>query len=367
MKCSCTETQVQSTAKFRAALEQSLPTIAFYGGISRPVQLQMGWQFTILQPLDGHYLVTFHANTLLVMEPESLLCVGAMTLGTAIVGVVTAGRHIFALCSGHQRPVVKLSLPAPQEKQVVAPPLGDTHPSCSSSQNRTPQAHCIDQEHERTACEKLDDDICLLETNLSGSTPATLTLSTRSPGSDSVLAGTETQGEPEPVLPILQPPNVPSPGNVSPSPLASERSMLLLTAVEAKLQLVADKFIPLGKKGEQQAAESISPVPAVVVVSPTGNVFFILITGSKSYMYRLLLAQRRPSAAPRCWVLWTKRKWKKVTMLPSALVSRRTEKLARPRLGNGKNTLHHQVRQLFLCKSSMSVIGLTLCRCPWLH
>ena len=256
--------QVQSTAKFREALEsQPLPTIAFYGNILRPVKVQKGCQFTLLQPLADRYLVTFHANTLLVVEPDTLLCLGAMSLGTEIVGVATAGRHIFALCCGHQRPVVKLSLSAPQEGQLVTPPLGHTHPSFNSPPNMSP-TDSIDQERDApVVCEKVEEDIDFFDSNLKLHTPTTLPLSSSSQEKDAVHTGSELQRE---SLTVHQSSNVLHSGSVSPTSQVTERPLLLLTAVEAKLQHMADKY--LGKKSEQQDTESITTVPAVVVVSP---------------------------------------------------------------------------------------------------
>ena len=223
--------------------------------------MQKGCQFTLLQPLADRYLVSFHGNTLLVVEPETLLCVGAMSLGAEIVGVATSGRHIFALCIGHQRPVVKLSLPAPQEQRLPpVPTLGYTHPSYNSPQNGSPTDHIEKERDAPVAPEKVEEDVDSLNSSLSISTPTTLSLSSYPQETDAVPTGSQSCEVPS----VHQSSNVPTSDSVSPSSQIAEKPMLLLTAVEAKLQHMADKY--LGKKGEQQETENISPIPAVVVV-----------------------------------------------------------------------------------------------------
>ena len=57
------------------------------------------------------WIVSWHGNTVWVLEPHTLSCIGVMTLGQKIIDVGTEGRNIYLLLCGHQRPVVKLSLP----------------------------------------------------------------------------------------------------------------------------------------------------------------------------------------------------------------------------------------------------------------
>ena len=93
-------------------LDHSLPVIPLFGGVLLPLTLNNTWQLSSIQPLDDDWVAVSHGNTLLVLEPHSLACVGGISLGQSIVDMDTDRRSVYLLCKGHQRNIVKLSMPA---------------------------------------------------------------------------------------------------------------------------------------------------------------------------------------------------------------------------------------------------------------
>lgn len=108
--------QVQSTAKYKEVLlDQPVAVTPLFGGVLLPAVIKGSWQFSTLEPLGDELVAASHDNTVLVLEPKSLSCVGGMSLGQSIVDMSTDGRSIYLLCRGHQRAVVKLSLPVEEK------------------------------------------------------------------------------------------------------------------------------------------------------------------------------------------------------------------------------------------------------------
>lgn len=60
-----------------------------------------------------------------VLDPFTLVVKGVMTLGQRIIDVVATGKDLYLLLIGHQRPIVKLSLPAPVIKTLPVSMEGD--------------------------------------------------------------------------------------------------------------------------------------------------------------------------------------------------------------------------------------------------
>ena len=97
--------------------------MALFGGITTTTTVGEGMQFGVLVPWINQWIVCCNGNTVLVLEPQNLKCVGAMTLGQRIVDFCTHKRHLYMLVVGHQRTIVKLSLPLslpePEQSPVV--------------------------------------------------------------------------------------------------------------------------------------------------------------------------------------------------------------------------------------------------------
>ena len=66
-------------------------------------------------------MVVSHENTVLVLEPQSLTCIGGISLGQSIIDMATDRRSVYLLCKGHQRKIVKLSMPAEEPTTAVLP------------------------------------------------------------------------------------------------------------------------------------------------------------------------------------------------------------------------------------------------------
>ena len=106
--------QVLSTAKFKDVLANSaLPPMTLYGGIATPTAFNDASQFGLVLPWVNNLVVCYYGNTIWVLEPSTLSCLGVMSLGQKVVGGVTYGQDLYLLLMGHQRPLVKLSLPRP--------------------------------------------------------------------------------------------------------------------------------------------------------------------------------------------------------------------------------------------------------------
>jgi hypothetical protein len=105
--------KVQSTAKYKEILVTSpLPAIPLYGGMTTNTTPSDQWQFGKLLPWKDEWVVGWHGNTVWVLEPHSLSCKGVMTLGQKIIDVSIVNSDLYLLLVGHQRPLVKLSLPS---------------------------------------------------------------------------------------------------------------------------------------------------------------------------------------------------------------------------------------------------------------
>ncbi len=106
--------KVQSTAKFKDVLSNDLPAMTLFGGITTTTVINEGMQFDILVPWINEWVVCCHGNTVLVLEAQNLKCVGAMSIGQKIVDMCTHESDLYLLLWGHQRTLVKLSLPLPE-------------------------------------------------------------------------------------------------------------------------------------------------------------------------------------------------------------------------------------------------------------
>ena len=161
---------MQSTAKFRDVFSSStLPPMPLYGGIATPTTFSDVWQFGTILPWKNEWVIGYCGNTVWVLEPCTLTCVGTMTLGQKILDVEVDGDDLYLLLLGHQRLIVKLSLP--QEKPEEIPPLcvttGDKDTekhvkTCSlSTENLLSQEETVEtknKEDERTMREEIEGD-----------------------------------------------------------------------------------------------------------------------------------------------------------------------------------------------------------------
>lgn len=89
--------------------------MTLYGGIATPTVHNEASQFGPVLPWTNTLVVCYYGNTVWVLEPGTLMCVGVMTLGQKVLGGVTCGRDLYLLIAGHQRPLVKLSMPRPTQ------------------------------------------------------------------------------------------------------------------------------------------------------------------------------------------------------------------------------------------------------------
>ncbi len=111
-----------STAKYKdVLLDHSHPVIPLFGGVFLPLVLRSSWQLSSIQPLGDEWVVASHENTVLVLEPQSLTCIGGISLGQGIVDMATDSGNVYLLCKGHQRKIVKLSVPAEEPIDVSQP------------------------------------------------------------------------------------------------------------------------------------------------------------------------------------------------------------------------------------------------------
>ena len=161
---------MQSTAKFRDVFSSStLPPMPLYGGIATPTTFSDVWQFGMILPWKNEWVIGYCGNTVWVLEPRTLTCVGTMTLGQKILDVEVDGNDLYLLLLGHQRLIVKLSLP--QEKPEEIPPhcvtTGDKDTekqvkTCSlSTENLLSQEETVEtknKEDERTVKEEMERD-----------------------------------------------------------------------------------------------------------------------------------------------------------------------------------------------------------------
>ena len=99
----------------------SHPVIPLFGGVLLPLVLRSSWQLSSIQPLGDEWVVVSHENTVLVLEPQSLTCIGGISLGQSIIDMATDRRSVYLLCKGHQRKIVKLSMPAEEPTTAVLP------------------------------------------------------------------------------------------------------------------------------------------------------------------------------------------------------------------------------------------------------
>ena len=88
--------------------------MTLFGGITTTTVINEGMQFDILVPWINQWVVCCHGNTVLVLEAQKLKCVGAMSIGQKIIDMCTYEKDLYLLVCGHQRTLVKLSLPLPE-------------------------------------------------------------------------------------------------------------------------------------------------------------------------------------------------------------------------------------------------------------
>ena len=110
------------TSKFRDSLASNyLPSIPTHTWSTSPTQFSDSWQFSLVYPLLGRFIVTLQERTLWVLDPENITVVGAMTVEHPITAVATSGSRIYVLCGGVGRPLVRLSVhPAVVRAEAVA-------------------------------------------------------------------------------------------------------------------------------------------------------------------------------------------------------------------------------------------------------
>ena len=98
--------------------------MTLFGNIATTTTPSDTGQFGKLIPWSDGCIVCYHGNTVWVVDPFTLVVKGVMTLGQKIIDVVATGKDLYLLLVGHQRPIVKLSLPAPIVKTLPVPVEG---------------------------------------------------------------------------------------------------------------------------------------------------------------------------------------------------------------------------------------------------
>ena len=92
--------------------------MTLFGNIATTTVPSDTWQFGRLIPWSNDCIVCYHGNTVWVLDPFTLIVKGVMSLGQKILDVIASGNDLYLLLVGHQRPIVKLSLPVPVVKTL---------------------------------------------------------------------------------------------------------------------------------------------------------------------------------------------------------------------------------------------------------
>lgn len=111
--------KVLSTARFKDVFNSPLPPMTLFGNIATTTIPSDVWQFGRLISWSNDCIVCYHGNTVWVLDPFTLVVKGVMSLGQKILDVIASGNDLYLLLIGHQRPIVKLSLPVPVVKALL--------------------------------------------------------------------------------------------------------------------------------------------------------------------------------------------------------------------------------------------------------
>ena len=77
-----------------------------------------GMQFSVLVPWINQWVVCYHGNTVFVLDPSNLKCIGVMSIGQQIIDLCTHKKDVYMLVMGHQRLIIKLSLSTSEPKKT---------------------------------------------------------------------------------------------------------------------------------------------------------------------------------------------------------------------------------------------------------
>ncbi len=92
--------------------------MTLFGGITTTTVVSDGMQFSVLVPWINQWVVCYHGNTVLVLDPFNLKCIGAISIGQQIVDLTTHKDDVYMLVTGHQRTIVKLSFVTMETKKT---------------------------------------------------------------------------------------------------------------------------------------------------------------------------------------------------------------------------------------------------------